>query len=654
MASNGEVTHFANVEDEATGEGFEVFEFQKVGGRRGRLLVEREDAFDFEKVFSRLMKFNADLPSNPDDFEDQVQRTIDSPPLHLLRHAASTGWRADYSAFVALHEAIDFERSPAETSSARRLNDSQLRGGKPEGDLPGWIEQVARPCGYSDLGIFVLSAAFAALLLKLADRHSFGIYIFGRSKTGKSIILVAGSSVAGVGREGELLNWAATSAALGELCGLHCDRLMPINEVGLIKKREAYAKIQPMIYQIAEGRERERHSKSSFAIAHDGGQRRTIFVSTAERSLDDYAGLADASRDEGELARCFEISSVRNGRATVIDRYPASVPPERRRAWATALLKRLRKTCARHHGVALEPFVRFLMRDIQGAARRVEAYMAEFMREIDTTGISGAAEHAAENCSLVYAGGCMAIEAGLLPYRKEEVLRAITRCFCDTLEAARNDDDPLLRTKRLLRSWLRSDRVVELKISNDRFDANRYQGYAIGVGQRRRYVVRAASMRMWLSRQPGGFRDAVLWLERQRRLQPRQSRTAGIARPIGWRGVSFGPPGRGTSRPARSSSTSRSRSRAPAQARGRRDRTPHPTGPAGRRASDPLPVRERATGETWALVRRQLGTQGRRRVRAPQIAFRHRRAREALGDLKQHGMNPGSETLRVGDKSPPV
>ena len=85
--------------------------------------------------------------------------------------------------------------------------------------------------------------AFAALLLKLADRHSFGIYIFGRSKTGKSIILVAGSSVAGVGREGELLNWAATSAALGELCGLHCDRLMPINEVGLIKKREAYAKI---------------------------------------------------------------------------------------------------------------------------------------------------------------------------------------------------------------------------------------------------------------------------------------------------------------------------------------------------------------------------------------------------------------------------
>ena len=53
------------------------------------------------------MKLNADLPSNPDDVEDHVQRTINSQPLHLLHHAASTGWRADVSAFVALHKAID-------------------------------------------------------------------------------------------------------------------------------------------------------------------------------------------------------------------------------------------------------------------------------------------------------------------------------------------------------------------------------------------------------------------------------------------------------------------------------------------------------------------------------------------------------------------
>ena len=67
---------------------------------------------------------------------------------------------------------------------------------------------------------------------------------------------------------------------------------MPINELGLIAKKSAYAKIQPTTYQIAEGRERERHSKSTFAITDDSVGSRTIFCSTAEHSIDHYAQLA--------------------------------------------------------------------------------------------------------------------------------------------------------------------------------------------------------------------------------------------------------------------------------------------------------------------------------------------------------------------------
>ena len=98
---------------------------------------------------------------------------------------------------------------------------------------------------------------------------------------------------------------------------------MPIDESPLYHaEEEAYTEIEPMIYQIAEGRERDEPHKSSFAITHrEGGQHRTIFVATAERSLDDYARLAEASRDEGELAHLFEISAVRNGQQTVVDHY---------------------------------------------------------------------------------------------------------------------------------------------------------------------------------------------------------------------------------------------------------------------------------------------------------------------------------------------
>ena len=353
MTSQSQLTHFANVEDDATGEAFEVFNYAKVGGGRGTLILEREIADDVKQVRAKLRKFNAALSPKHSESMREVENVIGAQPSRLFRYAASTGWLFDASGFVTTCETLNSKNRRQKILPPRRLNEAQRRGAKPEGTLEGWKKEVAVPCGHSDLGITMLSAAFAAPLLKMANRNSFGLNIYGASRTGKSTILLAASSVGGAGSEGELPNWAATSAAVGELCRLYCDTFMPINEVGLIKKKDAYGKIQPTIYQIAEGRERDRHSKSGFATTDDSAYHRTIFGSTAEHSFDDYAELAGEARDEGELARCIEIPAVRNARATVIDRFLASVPPEGRKNWARAILKRLRNACKRHHGVAL-------------------------------------------------------------------------------------------------------------------------------------------------------------------------------------------------------------------------------------------------------------------------------------------------------------
>ena len=153
------------------------------------------------------------------------------------------------------------------------------------------------------------------------------------------------------------------------------------------------------------------------------------------------------------------------------------------------MLKRVRSACERHHGVALTPYVEFLMQDLQRAERRAKAYMAEFMDGLDTTRMSGAMEHAAENLSLIYAGGCLAIDAGILPYRKSDVLRAVERCFRHALQTAAEESDPMLRAKRLLRRYLESNHIVEMKSPNDSFDARRFDGYVADDGGRSRYVV---------------------------------------------------------------------------------------------------------------------------------------------------------------------
>jgi len=157
------------------------------------------------------------------------------------------------------------------------------------------------------------------------------------------------------------------------------------------------------------------------------------------------------------------------------------------------------------------------------------------MDGLDTTRMSGAMEHAAENLSLIYAGGCMAIVAGVLPYRKSDVLRAVERCFRDALQTAAEESDPLLRAKRLLRRHLESNRIVEMKSPNDSFDARRRDGYVANCGGRWRYVIRAASLRDWFKTEPGAARGIVEWLQEKGCLLARQPRSAkGADRPTDW------------------------------------------------------------------------------------------------------------------------
>jgi hypothetical protein len=154
---------------------------------------------------------------------------------------------------------------------------------------------------------------------------------------------------------------------------------MPISEVGLLKKTDALGRIQPTIYQFYEGRERDRHSKSGFATNDKSAYFRIIFGASAGHLFDYYAELAGETRHEAELARCIETTAVRCGRTTVLDRFPSSVAREDRSRWAKTTLVRLREACKWHHGVALSPYVEFLMSVLPAAQRRLDAYVAEFM-----------------------------------------------------------------------------------------------------------------------------------------------------------------------------------------------------------------------------------------------------------------------------------
>jgi hypothetical protein len=190
---------------------------------------------------------------------------------------------------------------------------------------------------------------------------------------------------------------------------------------------------------------------------------RGIFVSTSEYSFNDYAAFSGETRGSGEYARCLDVPAVRKGCSTVFDSFPADVEKKHRKRWARSQLAKLRGNCARYHGTALEPYVAYLMSISEQLPSRVKNHREAFMKMVRAMRLDGALEHAGHNFALIYAGGCMAIEAEILPWSEEELFNAIELCFCAAVEDIKGHTNSLARGRAVLRSKLQSDEIIQAR-----------------------------------------------------------------------------------------------------------------------------------------------------------------------------------------------
>jgi hypothetical protein len=181
---------------------------------------------------------------------------------------------------------------------------------------------------------------------------------------------------------------------------------------------------------------------------------RGIFLPTSEHPFSTLADMAGETRDAGEPARCTDVPATSRGQATVFDRRPKSVEPEDFDAWARAQLVALRAACEEHHGVAIAPYLEHLIGLGAGAEAVVRSFMAEFKGALGMHLTDGALQHAAANLALVYAGGRIAIDAGILPWKPKRLLRAIIACFRDALAEVGQQTTPSERAQKTLREKL--------------------------------------------------------------------------------------------------------------------------------------------------------------------------------------------------------
>ncbi len=507
------LTFFANAEDEATGEAVEVYRFPKVSRGYGTIRIPRDQAYFDPKATARMIVAkNGMLPRDLEKAIEIAKAASKADPREHWLEIAAEGWRPDMSAFIHSGHVIGQDRvGRLRLKAPSNTRRSYILARK--GHLSGTMRmlRIARHSSRMRLGV---CAAFAAPLLKVVDLQSFMLVIAGRSKAGKSTVLLALASIIGIGREGGLPNFNATGASLQEVAADFNDSVLPVNEIALLKgnKRDAYQSLRPLIFRYAEGRDTGRHTKSTYASETGAASWRGIMVASSENTIEALAEMAGETRDEGEYARAFDVPAVRFGHPTVFDRFPRRVAPHRREAWARRQLAEIRKLCNENHGLVFHRYVKFLTQHHTTLKDDTERAMGIFLDSLDRTTLSGAQQHAARNFALLYAGAVMAKKAGMLPWGLAKTRDALKKCFMDGLQEISRIEGAECRARDAL-----LQNISKLGILSESTVLRDVEGWFEETERGKLYSVKSPCFKKWFDT-PEEQRAALRWLHQMRLL----------------------------------------------------------------------------------------------------------------------------------------
>jgi Domain of unknown function (DUF927) len=298
-----------------------------------------------------------------------------------------------------------------------------------DGCLGDWQRFVAKPARKSSPLCVSISAALAAPLLRKLNMDSFAINWFGTTSEGKTLALKVAASVAGLfGPGGGLPSWADSEAGFeGQAMG-HRDCILPLDETADGEKEMPLKKrARALAFGIARNRPRRLASTHERAHGLKGREYRIIVLSSSERALTDIAIKAGARRLGGEEVRLIDVPASEPGSQGVFDRRIETVDASTLLQTTKTLVDTLAASAIKYQGHA---FVAFLSKltstnDWEAKAR---TYKERFEVEVKAPN-STAMYRIRSNFAIIWAAGALAIDYGVLPWKKSRLRKAVEKCF---------------------------------------------------------------------------------------------------------------------------------------------------------------------------------------------------------------------------------
>jgi putative DNA primase/helicase len=399
------------------------------GGEWGRLLVfpDRDGtehrwampsamlAKDGAELREVLLSQGLEITADPNKRRRLVEYIQAAEPGQFARCVTRAGWHGD--AFVLPAGTVGALDGEALVFQSAAPGDHKL---SEAGQLSDWREQVSAPCAGNARLVVALSAAFAAPCLHLAGLEGGGLHFRGASSSGKSTALALAASVYGppeFRRE-----WRATDNALESVAALHCDALLPLDEIGQLEPKHAAA----VAYLLSNGQGKSRSRR-------DGSLRapatwRLLFLSCGEVGLGDLIAEAGGKSRAGMEVRVVDLSADAGAGLGIFQRVPDGLSPG-------AFADRLKAATALHYGTAFPAFLRALVGDLERARRFLRAAVDRLGAELAGNDAAGQARRVARRFALVAAAGELATAHGLTGWATGEAERAGRACYLSWLGA---------------------------------------------------------------------------------------------------------------------------------------------------------------------------------------------------------------------------
>jgi hypothetical protein len=395
-------------------------------GNTVRISVVRGE--DYKSVLNKLLAAGADLPS-ADKYlwGPQIKEWTDLKPKAMFEEGKH-GWNGQSSTNNLTYLTTRYRYGAGNFRLSDELKKNLRLKHYRKGTLKG-AKELADFALKSDAATATLCAGYAALILRFLGLKPFVIYLHGRSKIGKSALQLLAASISGTFDDDQMFKLGDSVAGLMEHAAYFLGRVFPIDEVKgkSPDPRQIFDAVSQVAMTVASGTTRVTHS--SFNNGRSGEPLDNIVVMSGRKSLSEYAAECGMNLDDGEAARVIQIPVLRNPKRRSLVDHPDPQPLEEQQKLARNYPVLLRERIAQNHGRTLGVFIRYMLDDHDEKVTRLKQYWNDFLQHKCTSKGDEAFNHGVKSFASLYAAGCIAVDAGLIPATHKKLLSSLQACL---------------------------------------------------------------------------------------------------------------------------------------------------------------------------------------------------------------------------------